>query len=287
VTGANGLLGRHVLKAFSAKHELHAMVREMPAEPIHGVTYYECNFKNDWSTEGLPNGIDTILHLVQSEKFRNFPNDALEVFNVNVASTIKLLDFAKINNVKKFIFTSTGGLYKTGIDSVTENTPINTFGTLGNYLASKFCSEILMHNYSSYFNVMVLRLFFMYGPGQNKSMLMPRLASSVKKKIPIKISLTGGIKINPIHVNDVVTIFERILDIDESLTLNVAGPEVLSIRDISEILGKAVGIEPIFEVVEKENSGLIANIDLLKNKLYSPCLTLDQRVNDVLLSIND
>ena len=40
----------------------------------------------------------------------------------------------------------------------------------------------------------------MYGVGQNRSMLIPRLFDNVKNSQPIQISGKDGIKINPINV---------------------------------------------------------------------------------------
>lgn len=133
VTGANGLLGKHTLEAFSNSYNVYALVRELPADQIQGVTYIIHDLKTDWSTDNLPLGIHTIFHLAQSELFRDFPTHALDVYNVNVTSTVKLLDFAQRTGVKKFVFTSTGGIYDTSLEAVNENSPINTFGLLGNY----------------------------------------------------------------------------------------------------------------------------------------------------------
>jgi nucleoside-diphosphate-sugar epimerase len=285
ITGGNGLLGSNLIKALSLNYKIIALVRILPEIKIEQVDYYACDFETQWDVDALPTDIFAIIHLAQSEKFRDFPNYAIDVFNVNVFSTVRLLDFAKKNGVKKFIFSSTGGVYKKGLDAVSENTPINTFGTLGNYLATKFCAEILMHNYSDFFDVLVLRIFFMYGEGQNNSMLIPRLAASVKNGTPIKINANGGIKINPIHVKDVVNLFPKILELNDSLTFNVAGPEVLTIRDIAQLFGKEINKEPIFEYTEDDNASLVANIDLLCEKLSMPKTTLEDSLSEILDSL--
>lgn len=285
VTGGNGLLGRHLLETISGQYDVIALVRSLPINQIHGVKYEICDFESHWDTEKLPKDIYAIIHLAQSEKFRDFPDNAIDVFNVNVYSTVKLLDFAKKTGIRKFIFSSTGGIYKTGFDAITENTPINTFGTLGNYLATKFCSEILMHNYSDFFDVVVLRIFFMYGEGQKNTMLIPRLATSVKNGTPIRISVNGGIKINPIHVKDVVGLFSKIFEINGSLTFNVAGPEVLSISEIAELFGNEMGRKPVFEYFQSDSADLVANIDLLKEKLLIPKIKIKDSLNDILKNI--
>lgn len=281
VTGSNGLLGKHTLEALSDKYELHAMVREVPSEQITGVTYYAIDLKTDWSTEQLPADIHTIFHLAQSELFREFPDHALDVFHVNVTSTAKLLDFAQRTGVKKFVFTSTGGIYDTSLDAVNENSPLNTFGLLGNYFATKLCSEILSHNYTQYFDVTLLRLFFMYGKSQRRSMLIPRLVDNVRYGRPVKLTANGGIQINPIHVSDVVNVLEKLISTHGSFTFNVAGPEILTIKQIADTIGKQMGIEPVYEFKDTVGDNWIAKTDLLQQRIYQPIARLEDKISEL------
>lgn len=282
VTGANGLLGKHALEAFSETYEVHAIVRSIPAEPIKGVTYHTYDLKTDWSTEHLPEGVHTVFHLAQSELFRDFPDHALDVYHVNVTSTMKLLDYARRTGVKKFVFTSTGGIYDASLEAVYENSPINTFGQLGNYFATKLCSEILTHNYTQFFDVTLLRLFFMYGKGQRRSMLIPRLVDNVKNGIPIKLTANGGIQINPIHVSDVVHLLDLLIPSTGSYTFNVAGPQVMSLKEIVEIIGEKANMTPKFEISDTVGNNCIANIDLLQQRIYTPKVFLKDRIADLL-----
>lgn len=281
ITGANGFLGRNVVAALRENYEVHALVHNMPLKPLPDVKYYAYDFNTDWTTNDLPKDIYTVMHLAQSELFRDFPEHALDVFNVNVTSTVKLLDYARLARAKKFIFTSTGGIYDTTMGVVNENTPINTFGQLGNYFATKLCSEILTHNYTSYFDVSLLRLFFMYGQGQKRSMLMPRLVDNVNQGRPIRLTENGGIVINPIHVSDVVNILKGLMNSDGSYTYNVAGPEHLNLNQIADIIGKKLGKTPQFEHVPELADNCIADITLLESRIYSPKVKLEDKIEEL------
>lgn len=138
--------------------------------------------------------------------------------------------------------------------------PINTFGQLGNYFATKLCSEILTHNYTQFFDVTLLRLFFIYGKGQRRSMLIPRLIDNVRNRVPIKLTVNGGIQINPILVCDVVKLLELLITSSGSYTFNVAGPEVLSLKEILEIIAQETGVEPILDISDAVGNNCIANI---------------------------
>ena len=283
ITGANGLLGQNTLRALNGDYEIHALVHRLPSAPIDNVHYYERDFNSDWSTNDLPSDVFAVIHLAQSELFREFPEHALAVFNVNVTSTVKLLDYARRANAKKFIFTSTGGIYDTSVGMVNENSPINTFGQLGNYFATKICSEILTHNYTDYFDVSILRLFFMYGKEQKRSMLIPRLVDNVKNGNPITLTAGGGIVINPIHVSDVVEVLSNLLlNNDGSYTYNVAGPEALNLEKIVKIIGAKVGKDPIIKNIDKKTDDCIAEIEFLKSRLYVPKHKIEDKIDELL-----
>lgn len=281
VTGSNGLLGKNTLKDLNEVYEIHAIVHSLPAEPLPNVKYYAKDFVSYWSTDDLPKEIFAVIHLAQSELFREFPNYAMEVFQVNVSSTAKLLDYAKKSGAEKFIFTSTGGIYDTSVGAVNENSPINTFGQLGNYFATKLCSEILTHNYTTFFDVSIIRLFFMYGKEQKRSMLIPRLVDNVKNGNPIKLTKDEGIVINPIHVSDVVKVLENLLLTSGSFTYNVAGPEHLTLKQIADTIGEKLGIEPKLEFSENIADNVLADTELLKTNVYEPQVRFETIIQEL------
>lgn len=282
ITGANGLLGSELLKILHNSYEIHALVRATPEYKVSGVTYYQLDFESSWKTEQLPSGIDSIIHLSQSNEFRNFPDKALSVFDVNVTTTARLLDFAYKTKVKKFILASSGGVYGEGGGSLKENTMINANSNIGYYLGSKLCTEILAQNYTIFFDVHVMRFFFMYGKQQKRSMLIPRLVDSVKHGKPVQIQGEVGIKINPIHVSDAALAVKNAIPLNGSYTFNIAGPEILSIYEIVNIVSSKVGLKPNIEKRETHPINLIADIDLMKSLLHHPKMCFSEGVDELI-----
>src|SRR4030042_288576 len=115
---------------------------------------------------GLPKSIDAVIHLAQSEHFREFPMHAESIFKVNTASTLRLLEYARQAQVKIFVLASSGGIYGHGDEGFREDQPIEAKDDLGFYLGTKLCAEIIAENYSSFMNIVILRFFFIYGPRQ-------------------------------------------------------------------------------------------------------------------------
>ena len=228
-----------------------------------------------------PSQVDVIFHLAQSEKFRDFPNGALDVFQLNINATAKFLDYAKSNNVQSFIYASSGGIYGNGNEPFVENTPIVPFGELGYYLGSKACGEILVQSYANIFQVNVVRPFFLYGPSQKRDMLIPRLFDNITKGNLIQLGGKDGIKINPLHVKDAVKVLIALLSRSDSQTYNMAGPDVLSIREICEIFSNYIGKMPNFQQLDNSAKDLIADISLISNILHKPEIKLTEVVPEI------
>jgi UDP-glucose 4-epimerase len=278
LTGLSGLLGRNVSKRLLSKNFCVHGITSNPSfkstKSTKKMKTHFVDFSSNWSEEILPKKIDVIIHLAQTKNFRDFPNSAIDIFKVNIESTARLLVYAKQAGVKKFIYVSSGGVYGTSIKPFKESNPIVAAGELDYYLGSKVCSEILAQRYSSIFQVIVLRPFFIYGPGQDRNMLIPRLMDSVSACKLITLQGINGIRINPIHVEDAGAAVVATLKLEESGIFNLAGPNIFSIRTICESMGKYLEKKPNFKIFAEQKKDLIGDISCMKQKLILPKINL-------------
>jgi nucleoside-diphosphate-sugar epimerase len=217
-----------------------------------------------------------VIHLAQPAQFRDFPEQAEQMLQVNTVSTLHLLDYARCAGARTFIYASSGGIYGYGEQEFSEDVKIPPRNDLGFYLSTKLCSEILAENYTPFMNVIVLRFFFVYGVGQRRSMLIPRLVQSVMDGKPIILHGDDGLRLNPIHVSDAVAAIHRVLALDGSHKINIGGPEVLNLRQIGEIIGRAVGKAPCFEVqAVSQPRHLVGDISKMTRLLGRPQLRFE------------
>jgi nucleoside-diphosphate-sugar epimerase len=192
---------------------------------------------------------------------------------------MRLLDWARQIGVRTFVFASSGGVYGAGGKEFSEEQEAMPRGDLGFYLSTKLCSEVIAENYTQYMDVIILRFFFVYGPGQRRSMLIPRLVDSVREEKPIVLQGKDGIRINPTYVSDAVDAICAALELAGSQKINVGGPQVLSLREIGNIIGEALRKKPNFEVKhDAEPSHLIGDTTKMSRLLTEPKVSFKEGI---------
>ena len=283
VSGAAGLIGRHLVEALRTHHEVHALHR--PDAPGRGtdIRWIATDLTDHNFVDALPRGVDCAIHLAQSRRFRDFPEGARDVFGVNVESTATLLDWCVRTGVRRFVLASSGGIYGYGRDPFSEEYPVGSAGPLGYYLASKHCAELLSESYADHLTVVILRFFFVYGPGQRPDMFIPRLVRSVAEGVPITLGGEDGLCTNPAHVADAVSAIRHALKLEQSHRINVAGPDALSLRHIAEAIGAKLGRTPLYSVdPAAEPRNLIADIGKMRRLLVPPTIRFADGCEDVI-----
>ena len=241
-------MGSHLLGRLEAEHELFPVVRQAPDGSREWVVQ---DLTQPLDRSRLPERIDAVIHLAQSPRYREFPDGAEDVYAVNVHSTFELLEYARAAGAQSFVLASSGGVYGYSYEKLVETSPTVP---LNFYITSKYVAESLAANYQPFFSTVVLRLFFAYGPGQDR-MLVPTLIDKVRKGDQISIAGRPGQRINPIHVSDAVEVFPPALQLTGSDVFNVAGDEVVSIRDLVGVIEEATGEPAHVRHIDPEQEG--------------------------------
>ena len=281
ITGYNGLLGKKLIEYLNENHNIFGIGRSKSNQ----IKVFSCDLgTSNWTLENFPPSCDVIIHLAQSSKFRDFPEEVEDVLHVNTLSTIKLLNYARKSNCKKFIYASSGGIYGQDNKQFDENSLIELKDLdLGFYLSSKICSEILINNYKKILDVISLRFFFIYGEQQKDHMLIPRLVNRVLNNQEITVDGLEGLKINPIHVDDAAKAVMASFNLKGSHVINVAGKEILSLKEIVEIIAKKCEKSLCLKQLKnKEAKNIIADITKMKKLLHHPKITFTEGIQELI-----
>lgn len=279
MTGATGFIGQRLVSELATRHTVHALVRSSDHGLPEGAETVVCDLTRPLDEVGLPTKMDVVVHLAQSRRHREFPQSAQDIFDVNVGSTQRLLEYARKVGAGRFVYASSGGINRYSVDPVNEESLIEP---IGYYLTTKYVGELLLKAYRQCFSAVVLRPFFVYGPGQARHMFLPRLASSILEGRSIYLRGATGIRLNPVHVSDAVRAFARAVELEGDHVVNVAGPEVLSLREIVEPMAMLLGRTPVFEPTSNPFKGdLIGDINRMTTLFGAPQVRFRDRVSEV------
>lgn len=243
MTGASGFVAPHLIRALTARgDEVVASAcdsERIPRGP--GVEPFPLDLAAPLGEVPIP-AVDAIVHLAQANA--PFPEHALELYSVNTLSTLGLLDACARTGARRFVHASSGTVYGSGTHPFRESDPVAHHQF---YATTKIHSEQLVARYADALDGAVsLRLFAPYGPGQVNRMI-PGIIGRVRDGRSVTLVEGGRPRMNPIYVDDAVGAILAALDVDGHLIVNVAGDEIVTIRQIAEAAGRVLGAEPVFE----------------------------------------
>ena len=237
VTGGSGFLGRHLLPHL-AGHEVVALSRSRQGQRASHVEWLPMDLSQGLETSRLPARCDAIIHLAQSDRYREFPAGAADVFRINVEVPAALMRWAIDAGVTRAVFASSGTVYEPFTGPLREDAAVNPTGFYG---ASKLAAESLTLAYQAKLAVAQLRVFFLYGPGQT-NMMISRLIDNVRNGATLTLPREGdGLQFVPTFVDDTARVFATACLDEWHGIWNVASPYVASFRELAEVVGEAVG----------------------------------------------
>jgi len=272
VTGGTGFLGAAVIELLGARgDEVVALVRPgaAPADSP-GVRWVEQDLAAPLGA-ALPERADAVVHLAQSRRYREFPEGVLDVQAVNVTMTVELLDYARRAGAQTFVYASSGAIYASGPEPVRE-TDMPRPGNF--YAASKLAGELAVEPFRALLRAHILRFFFIYGPGQ-RNMFIPGVLGRIRDGGDVTLAGDDGIRVNPVYVGDAARAVSATLELAEPATLNIAGPDVVSLRQIAQTGGRLLGREPSFVNTDPQPD-LVASIDRMRAAVGAPEVGFDE-----------
>ena len=265
LTGATGFIGRSIITQLGERHEIVAVSRSAigPDTP-DAADWIVLDLAQPLDVRKLPEHVDVIVHLAQSERYKEFPEGAQDVYAVGLHCTFSLLEWGRRVGAQTFVLASTGGVYARSARPLREGDPVE-LGSL--YFATKYAAEVLVGTYADLLRPVVVRPFFPYGETQQRH-LIPRLAQKIVRGEEIAIAGDPGMRINPIHVEDAVRAIESLLVGSVSGVVNLAGSDTLAVGELVALLGEALGVEPAVRHEAADRSGdLVGATERLREEL--------------------
>lgn len=236
ITGSTGKVGsRFVSRILAKNYDVRILVRDVAKAAVlvsRGAEVVIGDLNNPDSLLPAVAGIDAVIHMAA---FYSVTGDNETVIRTNLAGTIALTNASIKAGVKRFIFVSTGKVYRPDSRHPAKEDDLLNINDSEAYFASKIAieNELTSLHKSKAFDTRVLRLGFVYGnddPHINE--ILPRLKAS---------NSHSGSRMHMVHHLDVAQALLLLLHTDglNGEIFNVADDAPISFYELADSLGLA------------------------------------------------
>lgn len=294
ITGAAGFVGKNLSKSLlQAGHQIWGLDNFYNSDQsclVDGVNFIEADVSDKLWRERLADiDFDGIVHLAaQSSGEISFQEPEYDL-DTNIKGTMQVCLFAKEQNVKKIVFASSMSVYGETQGIVEES---DDAIPLSLYAVGKKCSEDYLRIFSSQygFDVVNLRLFNIYGNGQNMENLAQGMVSIFLAQLLSEqpmVVVRGGLERyrDFIHVYDVVKVLnhfiDRAVESGRFQTFNVGTGSKTTVLELITKLQQSFDIQKEIKVVggtQGDQSGIIANNKKLLKELHINPIKLEEGI---------
>lgn len=189
------------------------------------------------------NRIDKIVHLAAMVGVRPSIANPFIYEEVNIKGTLNLLELARQNNIKKFVFASSSSVYGDR-DKVPFSEEDATNSPISPYAATKKSGELVCRAYSCLYKmpVVCLRFFTVYGPCGRPDMAPYKFVDRIAHDREIEMYGDGSTRRDYTYVADVVSGVLKSIDLDadyEIINLGCGNP--VRLKDFISVIEKNLG----------------------------------------------
>lgn len=295
VTGAAGFIGSLVAKALIDRGEKVVTIDNLSTGYLenipHGVEFIRGNCQDQLIVKSLANRcFDSILHIAGQSSGEISFDDPVYDLQTNAQSTLLLLKLAKKNNCRKFIYASSMSVYGDQPDHPVPESAETIPKSF--YAVGKIASENYLRIFgNNMIDATALRLFNVYGPGQNlnnmkQGMISIYLAQALKDRH----LLVKGAKTRYrdfVYIDDVVEAFLKALEDKQSgyKVYNVATGKKTEVTKLIKLLAKHLSFGFTVEYSDStpgDQFGIFGDNSKIKKELFwTPRTNLDEGIENM------
>ncbi|WP_214079743.1 SDR family NAD(P)-dependent oxidoreductase [Mesotoga sp.] len=188
--------------------------------------------------------IDIVCHLAAMAGVRNSLKDPVEYVSVDIGGTVNMLEFARRNEVEKFVFASSSSVYgKNSKVPFSEDDPLE--GQVSPYATAKRAGELYCQTYSDIYNIPIvaLRFFTVYGPRQRPEMAIHLFTRLIMEGKPIPVFGDGSTARDYTYIDDIVDGVYRAMLYDKTgfEIFNLGNSKTVKLSELIEIIEQITG----------------------------------------------
>lgn len=258
VLGGGGFIGSHLCKALlenghkvtiferprlKINSEVAATLEKSGAN--NALRWVEGDFTNEIDIKEAMKGIEVVFHLVSTTLPKNSNDNPCFDVESNVMATLKMLDAAVQNKVRKIIFISSGGT----VYGVPKQIPIaetHAMEPICSYGITKLTIEryLSLYHYLYGIDYCVLRVSNPYGEWQRPSATQGVIAvflDRILKNEVVEIWGDGAVIRDYIYIEDVVNAILKAMEYNQSQIFNIGSGQGHSLNDLLQVIESITG----------------------------------------------
>jgi len=207
----------------------------------------------------LQKTFDWVCHLAAFSHVDRSVRDPLQAIKDNVVGTANLLEWARRNPPRKFLYFSTDEVFGPAEDGE-QFSAWDRLLPKNPYAASKAAAEVMLPAWASTYGlpIVVTHCTNVYGPRQHPEKLIPLVVRQIRNGATVQVHVrdTQVASRKWVHVSDVcravLAILERggVMMGAHSGRYNISADEEVSVDDVVRGIGEQLGIAPRMEAVE-------------------------------------
>jgi len=294
VTGGCGFIGSHLVDRLIEKNYDVYVIDDLSAESNE--EFYFNNsakyFKFDINDDLIPHkeifeNAKYVFHLAAESRIGPAIKNPIRAAEINVIGTIKILQYSRIYNVEKFLYSSTSSVYGNLCNLPT--TEKSSIDCLNPYSATKYGGEQMVQMYTKMYGLptVIFRYFNVFGPRSPRTgQYAPVIGIFQRQKNnnePLTVVGTGEQHRDFVHVLDVVAVNILAAELPDTTTgpYNIGSGKNISILEIAKTMSRSVKhITPR----EGESKHTLADITNAVTQLgYTPSIDVKDYIKSILL----
>ena len=300
ITGGAGFIGSKLTEHYVNKGNKVTIIDNLSTgleqNIVNKVNFINKDITTSNWTKYLPNDITHVFHLAaQSSGEISFDDPVYDIMT-NAVATLQLLKWSLENNIKKLIFASSMNVYGDVPDKpITEDYPIAPESFYG---VGKVTSENYVRIFSELgLSSTILRLFNVYGPGQNMANLRQGMVSIycsyVASGKPVIVKGSEERFRDLVYINDVISAFVNASKLDSDFDIfNICSGDKMKVNMLLKKIFNAFGHSDYpYEVIAgtpRDQFGIYGSYNKAKKDLnWKPSFSIEAGLNEMVAWIKE
>lgn len=293
VTGGSGFIGSNLVdKLVLEGHQVFCIDDESSTS---GDKFYwndlasnhKLNILDRKNVLPLFEGAEVVFHVAARPRVQISIEDPCSAFTSNSYATFMALEYSRINNVRRFVYSSTSSIY--GSNSV-PNHEMQPEDCMSPYSTSKLCGEKACHSYSRNYAMesVILRYFNVFGPRSPEfgpyAPIVGKFSRMKSLGLPLTIFGEGTQRRDLTHVQDVVeanmlSAFSNLSDYEIGTPINIGSGCNYSVLEVAHMFSDELKFMPARPCESKET--LADNSKALKVLGWKPRIGLNEYIKSL------